>query len=70
MHAWAITVERVSSRLGENLKGDGEHAVQTLMAAISQAMASEEMGHIVEPDPLSEIARLGTGAAPYLEGGR
>ena len=70
MHAWAITVERVSSRLGKNLKSDGNHAVQRLMAAISQAMAREEEGHVVDLGLLSEIDRLRTEAAPYLQGGR
>ena len=27
MHEWAVTVERLSGRMGQNLKGDGQHAV-------------------------------------------
>jgi ppGpp synthetase/RelA/SpoT-type nucleotidyltranferase len=68
MHEWAITVERLSSRMGKNLKGDGDHAVQELMAAISQAMAVEEQGGVVDAQLHSEIARLRQIAQPYLEG--
>lgn len=66
MHAWAITVERLSARLGENLKGDGRHAVQELMAAISEAMAIEELGGIVPDELQDEIKRRRLEAAPYL----
>lgn len=66
MHEWAITVERLSSRLGTNLKGDGEHAVQTLMSAISMAMALEETGGIVDSSLLSYLGELRSFAAPYL----
>ncbi|HTZ42408.1 MAG TPA: hypothetical protein VMB79_00965 [Jatrophihabitans sp.] len=66
MHEWAITVERLSSRVGTNLKGDGDHAVQALMSAISHAMAIEEGGGIVEPDLLSALDELRSSAAPYL----
>jgi putative GTP pyrophosphokinase len=66
MHEWAITVERLSSRLGTNLKGDGEHAVQALMSAISMAMALEETGDIVDSSLLSHLDELRSSAAPYL----
>lgn len=69
MHEWAITVERLSGRIGENLKGDGEHAVQHLLAAISQAMALEEMGKIVDASLLAEMDDLRGRAAPYLRTG-
>lgn len=69
MHEWAIAVERLSSRLGENLKGDGQHAVQELLAAISGAMALEEVGGIVDDSLSSEIVRLRDVAAPFLPGG-
>lgn len=70
MHSWAITVERLSGRLGTNLKGDGGHAVQELLAAISQAMALEEAGLTVDARLLTEMDRLRAAAAPYLpEGG-
>lgn len=70
MHDWAITVERLSSRMGENLKGDGQHALQELMAVISSAMAIEEGGGTVDADLLLRISELREVAAPYLSGGR
>lgn len=70
MHEWAITVERLSGRIGENLKGDGHHAVQDLLAAISQAMALEEMDMTVDASLLTEMDELRRQAAPYLQGGR
>jgi putative GTP pyrophosphokinase len=66
MHEWAITVERLSGRIGENLKGDGRHAVQDLLAAISQAMALEEVGMTVDAPLLTEMDELRRRAAPYL----
>jgi ppGpp synthetase/RelA/SpoT-type nucleotidyltranferase len=69
MHDWAITVERLSGRLGENLKGDGAHAVQQLLAVISEAMALEETDMPVDGSLLETMARLREAAAPYLGGG-
>lgn len=69
MHEWAITVERLSGRIGENLKGDGRHAVQELLAAISQAMAIEEVGRTVDASELTKMEELRHRAAPYLQMG-
>lgn len=69
MHSWAITVERLSGRLGENLKGDGLHIVQQLMSVISHAMAVEESGMQVDTSVLDELAALRAAAAPHLERG-
>ncbi len=66
MHEWAITVERLSGRLGEDLKGDGTHPVQQLLASISAAMALEEVGSTVDVALLDELRRLRVQAAPYL----
>lgn len=66
MHEWAITVERISARLGQNMKQDGHHAIQELMSVISEAMAIEEAGSIVDYEMQQEIARLREIAAPYL----
>lgn len=68
MHEWAITVERLSSRIGRNLKGDGRHAVQNLLRVISQAMAIEEQGGSVDDSLLQEMDALRVRARPYLEG--
>lgn len=71
MHAWAITVERLAWRLGENLKGDGDHVVQQLLRVISEAMAVEERGDVVDASLLAELEALRAQAAPYLAvGGR
>lgn len=66
MHEWAITVERLSGRLGQNLKSDGQHAVQQLMAVISQAMALEEKGMAVDASPVARHRALASpgGAVP------
>ena len=68
MHEWAITVERISSRIGTNLKGDGGHAVQQLMAAISEAMAIEESGGVVPERLESLIRERRLVADPFLKG--
>jgi len=71
MHEWAITVERVSARIAVNLKGDGEHAVQQLLQAASEAMAIEERGGTVGGSLMERMEELRRRAAPYLEpGGR
>ena len=66
MHAWALTVELQSSRTGLNLKQDGSHALQLLMAEISKAVACEEVGEPVPQEVLDEIAKLRTLALPHL----
>lgn len=70
MHAWAITVERLGWVVQSNLKGDGSHPVQDLMAAISEAMAIEEHGGQVPQSLLTEMTTLRQRASPYLEGRR
>lgn len=69
MHAWAITVERLTWRLGENLKGDGDHVVQQLLRVISEAMAVEEHGGVVDASLLGKMERLRQQAGPYLAAG-
>jgi putative GTP pyrophosphokinase len=68
MHEWAITVERLSGRIGQNLKQDGQHAVQELMRVISEAMAIEEQGGSVDDSLLRDLAQRRAAARPYLEG--
>lgn len=68
MHDWAITVERISSRVGENLKRDGDHAIQDLLAAVSRIMALEEQGLPVDSSHHEELDRLRKTAEPYLRG--
>lgn len=70
MHDWAITVERLSSRVGENLKRDGDHAIQALLAEVSRIMALEEQGMPVDSSHHEEFIRLRAAAEPYLRGGQ
>lgn len=69
MHEWAVTVERLSGRLSEFFKSDGDHPIQQLMSVISQAMALEEEGKAVGVDVLDEMRRLRREAQPYLDRG-
>lgn len=66
MHDWAVTVERLSSRMGSNLKGDGDHVVQAFLAAVSEAMALEELGMDVPQELLTRITTLRSQSTPYL----
>jgi putative GTP pyrophosphokinase len=69
MHEWAITVERLSGRLRDDLKsGRGPESVLTLMAAISEAMALEERNETVPDSLIVDIGRLRSAAMPYLRG--
>lgn len=69
MHEWAIAVERLSGRINEDLKsGRGPREVLDLLAAISQAMAMEEIGQIVPDDLVQEMSRLRSLALPYMGG--
>ena len=70
MHEWAITVERLSGRLQEDLKSSkGPPEVLDLMSTISEAMALEESGHVVGQELLDRMAELRTEAVPYLSRG-
>lgn len=70
MHEWAITVERLSGRIGFDLKsGRGPAEVLDLMEAISEAMATEECGEVVQQVQLDRIKSLRGLAIPYLTGG-
>ena len=70
MHKWAITVERLSGRLGEDLKGGrGPQPVLDLLEAISEAMAIEEAGEVVGQVLSEEIRELRRIADPFLRGG-
>lgn len=70
MHEWAITVERLGGRLGEDLKsGYGPPAVLRLFEEISVVMAHEEEGGVVDPAALARLNSLREAALPFLEGG-
>lgn len=70
MHEWAITVERLSGRLQEDLKSSmGPEPLLQLLAVISEAMALEELGRVVGADLLTRISELRRLAVPWLGGG-
>jgi ppGpp synthetase/RelA/SpoT-type nucleotidyltranferase len=70
MHEWAITVERLSGRLRSDLKGgSGPKEVLDLLEAISEAMALEEEGKLVDSPLIERIDSLRQEALPFLGGG-
>jgi len=70
MHEWAITVERLSERLGSDLKsGSGPGPALDLLETISRAMALEEQGAVVGADIVETIGRLRRAALPFVDGG-
>lgn len=70
MHAWAITVERLGGRLGEDLKcGYGPQPVLALLEGTAEAMAIEEEGGVVGKEALDRLSESRQAAAPFLGGG-
>lgn len=73
-HAWAISVERVGGRLGEDLKsGIGPPELLQFYAVASEGMAMEEAGITPTPDFLQEFGRVRAAAGPWFDrtgGGR
>jgi ppGpp synthetase/RelA/SpoT-type nucleotidyltranferase len=71
MHEWAITVERMSGRLQQDLKsGYGPDEVLELLGAVSEAMAIEERGGVVGQDLIQRMKQLRTAAVPFITGGK
>jgi len=69
MHEWAIAVETIGARLSDDIKGgEGPQPVLAWLRAISEAMAVEETGGDADPALVSEISRLRSEAAPWLQG--
>ena len=70
MHEWAVAVERLGGRIGEDLKSShGPPEVLELLEAVSEAMAVEESGGVVENSLMERIDRLRASAQPFLKGG-
>ena len=58
MHDWAVTQERIGTRLGVDLKSSfGPPEVLKLMELLSQAMALEEQAESVDQKLANEIKR-------------
>lgn len=67
MHEWAISVEKLSYRLSEDLKsGVGPPEVIDLYQVVSEAMALEERGSQVPDDLLELIKSKSQRAVEYL----
>jgi putative GTP pyrophosphokinase len=70
MHQWAITVERLSGRLQEDLKsGRGPAEVLAYLSGATEAMAIEEGGGVVDQETLATLVELRKSAVPFLQGG-
>lgn len=70
MHQWAYTVERLSGRLGQDLKGGrGPEPVLAWLRVVSEAMALEESGQAPDTEVMDRLRALRQEALPYLEGG-
>ncbi|HYP23992.1 MAG TPA: RelA/SpoT domain-containing protein [Actinomycetota bacterium] len=71
MHDWAIAVERLGGRLQTDLKsGRGPAPLLAWLSAVSEAMALEEAGEVVDTQLVERIQVLRKGALPYLQEGR
>lgn len=70
MHEWAYTVERLSGRLGVDLKsGKGPEPVLAWLKAVSEVMALEEMGEVADAEMLEGLEALRVRALSFLGGG-
>lgn len=70
MHQWAYTVERLSGRLGHDLKaGRGPEPVLGWLKVVSEAMGLEDSGLPVDTEVMDRLAARRQEALPYLEGG-
>jgi putative GTP pyrophosphokinase len=70
-HEWAFTVESVTSRHGLAIKsGGGPAPVREWFQSVSEAMAIEERGFIVDAELLQRVYTLRQAAQPYLRGDR
>jgi hypothetical protein len=69
MQQWAIFVERLSGRLQVDLKsGFGPAPVLAWLAAVSEAMAADELGQSVPQSSLDRLETLRQAALPFLGG--
>jgi ppGpp synthetase/RelA/SpoT-type nucleotidyltranferase len=67
MHEWAVAVERLGGRLAIDLKsGYGPPEVLEWLEAVSQALAIEEAGGIVDTERMDRIRRLREHAQGFL----
>lgn len=71
MHEWAVAVERLGGRMGEDLKaGHGPREVLEWLETVSKAMEMEDAGKTVDTDLMQRISRLRQEALPFTAGRR
>lgn len=69
MHDWAVAVEQLGGRIGEDLKsGRGPARVLHWLSAVSDALGVEESGEVVDTEHVNRIAALREAAMPFLRG--
>jgi putative GTP pyrophosphokinase len=68
MHEWAVTVERLTDRYGEDYKGTWNSTVSPLLALVSEAMALEESGAPVPSSLVQRIEEQRILSVDYLHG--
>ena len=67
MHEWAVAVERLGGRMGEDLKsGQGPRQVLEWLETVGQAMEMEDAGKVVDPDLMQRVSRLREEALPFI----
>ncbi len=67
MHEWAIAVERLGGRMGEDLKsGRGPQEVLDWLETIGRAMETEDAGDAVDSDLTDRISRMRANALPFI----
>lgn len=70
MHEWAVAVERLGAQLDEDLKsGSGPGELLLWLKAISEALAIEDRGEVVDSKLSDRISQLRVAALPFLPGG-
>lgn len=68
MHEWAVTVERLTDRYGEDYKSTWNSTVSPLLALVSEAMALEESGAPVPSSLVQRIEEQRILSVDYLHG--
>lgn len=68
MHRWALEVERLTDRYGQDYKGGWDETVSPYLALVSEAMAAEETGVPVPETLAQEIERQRILSIEYLGG--
>ncbi|GAB4336714.1 MAG: hypothetical protein Kow0010_24670 [Dehalococcoidia bacterium] len=70
MHEWAVAVERIGGRIDEDLKSSqGPPAILEWLEAVSNALATEDEGGVVDTALARRIDTLRRRAQPFLAGG-